>query len=67
LSIFIIDFSINAVQAMDRALIVDALPRDAQELGNAWASRMIGAGHVLGFFMLDRYTWLSVFDLTTKM
>ena len=37
---------------MDRALVVDILPRELQEIGNAWASRMIGAGHVLGFFML---------------
>jgi solute carrier family 45 protein 1/2/4 len=36
---------------MDRALIVDVLPLDEQELANAWAGRMIGVGHVMGFFM----------------
>ncbi|KZS96359.1 MFS general substrate transporter [Sistotremastrum niveocremeum HHB9708] len=68
ISIYLIDFSINAVQAMDRALIVDTLPSGLQDLGNAWASRMIGIGHVLGFFIggisLAQLPFLSVFGKT---
>ncbi|KIJ37094.1 hypothetical protein M422DRAFT_69504 [Sphaerobolus stellatus SS14] len=51
LSIYLIDFSINAVQAMDRALLVDILPISEQERGNAWAGRMFGVGSVFGFFV----------------
>ncbi|KAG8957705.1 hypothetical protein FRC03_009893 [Tulasnella sp. 419] len=51
LSIYCIDFSINAVQAADRALLVDLLPPSQQETGNAWAGRMFGIGSVAGFFV----------------
>ncbi|KAG6906712.1 hypothetical protein DXG01_012453 [Tephrocybe rancida] len=51
LSIYLIDFSINAVMAMDRALVVDTLPPAAQASGNAWAARMLGIGAVIGFFV----------------
>ncbi|KAG6864294.1 hypothetical protein C0991_010765 [Blastosporella zonata] len=51
LSIYLIDFSINAVMAMDRALLVDTLPPAAQSSGNAWAARMLGIGAVVGFFV----------------
>ncbi|KAG6849814.1 hypothetical protein H0H93_004763 [Arthromyces matolae] len=51
LSIYLIDFSINAVMAMDRALVVDTLPPAAQASGNAWAARMLGVGAVIGFFV----------------
>ncbi|KAG8871456.1 hypothetical protein FRB98_000773, partial [Tulasnella sp. 332] len=50
-SIYCIDFSINAVQAADRALLVDILPPSQQEVGNAWAGRMFGLGSVAGFFV----------------
>lgn len=46
-----IDFSINAVQAVDRALIVDTIPASHQPDANAWAARMLGIGSVVGFFM----------------
>ncbi|KAI0279577.1 major facilitator superfamily domain-containing protein [Russula aff. rugulosa BPL654] len=49
-SIYCIDFSINAVQAVDRALLVDILPRAEQAKGNAWAAIMLGIGSVGGFF-----------------
>ena len=39
------------VQAADRALLVDILPKTQQELGNAWAGRMLGVGSVFGFFL----------------
>ncbi|KAF9269522.1 hypothetical protein L218DRAFT_1072355 [Marasmius fiardii PR-910] len=51
LSIYVIDFSINAVQAMDRALVVDSLPSALQPAGNAWAAKMLAIGNVVGFFV----------------
>ncbi|KAH7882867.1 major facilitator superfamily domain-containing protein [Phlebopus sp. FC_14] len=51
LSIYCIDFSINAVQALDRALLVDTLPTSEQPSGNAWAARMLAIGSVAGFFV----------------
>ncbi|KAJ7260550.1 MFS general substrate transporter [Mycena rebaudengoi] len=51
LSIFIIDFAVNAVQATDRALLVDTLPPSAQAAGNACAALMLGTGSVVGFFV----------------
>ncbi|GLB40043.1 putative MFS/sugar transport protein [Lyophyllum shimeji] len=50
-AIYVIDFSINAVMAMDRALLVDTLPPSSQAAGNAWAARMLGIGAVVGFFV----------------
>lgn len=50
-SIYLIDFSINAVMSTDRALIVDTLPPSQQEAANAWAGRMSGIGGVSGFFV----------------
>ncbi|KAI8643503.1 major facilitator superfamily domain-containing protein [Parasitella parasitica] len=50
-SIYILDFSINCVQASCRALIVDSLPPSQQEDGTAWAGRMVGLGNVAGYFM----------------
>lgn len=50
-AIYVMDFSINAVQAVDRALVVDVLPTGLQAAGNAWAATMLGAGSVAGFFV----------------
>lgn len=49
LSIYAVDFAINAVQSTCRSLIVDTLPIAQQPLGSAWASRMIAIGHLLGY------------------
>ena len=51
LSIYLMDFSLNAVMAMDRALLVDTLPPDMQASGHAWAARMQAFGAVIGFFV----------------
>ncbi|KAF7308489.1 hypothetical protein HMN09_00697900 [Mycena chlorophos] len=51
LSIYLLDFSVNAVMAADRALVVDLLPPSMQNEANAWAARMIGFGGILGFFV----------------
>ena len=48
LSIYVVDFAINAVQHSCRSLIVDTLPIPKQQLGSAWASRMIAIGHLVG-------------------
>jgi solute carrier family 45 protein 1/2/4 len=37
------------VQAAIRAFIVDNCPTHQQELSNAWASRMVGVGNILGY------------------
>ncbi|KAF7342251.1 MFS general substrate transporter [Mycena venus] len=50
-AIFVIDFSINAVMAVDRALLVDILPPAQQAAGNACAAFMLGGGSVVGFFV----------------
>ena len=49
LSIYAVDFAINAVQSSCRSLIVDTLPISKQQLGSAWASRMVAVGHLLGY------------------
>lgn len=58
-SIFVTDFAINAVQTCCRAIIVDLLPPEEQELGNGWAGRMIASGHLLGYFLgtMDLVFW----------
>ena len=45
------DLTRLSVQAVDRALIVDILPRAEQAEGNAWAAVMLGLGSVTGFFL----------------
>ncbi|GAB7347981.1 hypothetical protein MBLNU459_g5482t3 [Dothideomycetes sp. NU459] len=47
LSIYALDFAINAVQSSCRSLIVDTLPIPKQQLGSAWASRMVAIGHLV--------------------
>ncbi|CAB4476011.1 sugar transporter [Rhizophagus irregularis] len=50
LAFYCLDFSINAVQASCRALILDIPPLYQQETGNAWAGRMLHIGNVIGYF-----------------
>ncbi|KAJ9057605.1 hypothetical protein DSO57_1021018 [Entomophthora muscae] len=47
----ILDIAINTIQAVSRALIVDVLPVSLQDLGNAWAGKMLGLGNVIGYLM----------------
>lgn len=51
LCIYTLDFSINAVQACCRSLIVDTLPISQQQAGSAWASRLVAAGHLASYFI----------------
>lgn len=64
LSVYLLDFAINAgkfhplrklivVQAACRAIIVDTLPAHKQEIGNAWAGRMVAGGHLVGYTMFS--------------
>ena len=48
-AMYVLDFSINTVQAGIRAFIVDNAPAHQQESANAWASRITGVGNVLGY------------------
>ncbi len=49
IAMYLLDFSINTVQAGIRAFIVDNAPAHQQESANAWASRVTGIGNVLGY------------------
>ncbi|KAJ1960938.1 hypothetical protein IWQ62_004040, partial [Dispira parvispora] len=50
-SFYVLDFSINAVQACLRALVLDVAPLAQQEVANAYAGRMLMLGSALGYFM----------------
>ncbi|KIW09378.1 hypothetical protein, variant [Verruconis gallopava] len=49
LAIYGVDFAINAVQACGRGLISDTLPLSKQQMGSAWASRMVAVGSLIGY------------------
>ncbi|KAJ2906692.1 general alpha-glucoside permease [Zalerion maritima] len=47
--VYVLDFSINTVQAAIRAFIVDCAPSHQQEAANAMASRVVGVGNIIGY------------------
>ncbi|KAK8140262.1 hypothetical protein PG984_000328 [Apiospora sp. TS-2023a] len=49
LSIYIVDFSINAVMSAARSLVVDTLPISKQQDGAAWGGRISSIGHLIGY------------------
>ncbi|KAK1778809.1 hypothetical protein QBC45DRAFT_413009 [Copromyces sp. CBS 386.78] len=51
LSLYCVDFAINAVMSCARSLVVDTLPIQKQQSGAAWASRMGSLGHIIGYGM----------------
>jgi solute carrier family 45 protein 1/2/4 len=61
LFVYILDFSINTVQAGIRAFIVDCAPTHQQEDANAWAGRVTGVGNIIGYVSgyidLPRVMW----------
>ncbi|GAB7360307.1 hypothetical protein MBLNU230_g8064t1 [Neophaeotheca triangularis] len=61
LMIYVLDFSINVIQAGVRAFIVDNAPTHQQDEANAWASRVSGVGNILGYLSgyvnLPKYMW----------
>ena len=50
-SVFVLDFSVNAVMSSHRALLVDTLPVSEQDIGNAWMGRMGAAGGLLSYLV----------------
>lgn len=71
LSIFGIDFTVNAISALNRSLLYDLLPRTpaSQENANAWAARQAGVGALLGFLFGNLnlthsipFKWLQIFN-----
>ncbi|KAG1457148.1 hypothetical protein G6F46_007409 [Rhizopus delemar] len=50
-SFYFLDFTLNAVQAICRALILDIPPLWQQELANAWSARMSNTAMVIGYFV----------------
>ncbi|KAK5109526.1 hypothetical protein LTR62_006978 [Meristemomyces frigidus] len=61
--IYVLDFVINIAQSTCRALVVDALPIEKQQLGSAWVSRMSGVGKLMmyGLGALDLKAWTGNF------
>ena len=49
LTIYVTDFSINITQSSSRSLIVDTLPIAKQQLGSAWATRMVAVGSLVTY------------------
>ncbi|OBZ89630.1 General alpha-glucoside permease [Choanephora cucurbitarum] len=63
-SFYFLDFTLNAVQAICRALILDIPPLWQQDVANAWSARMSNTAMVVGYFVgfvdLVRYLpWLG--------
>ena len=50
-SVFVLDFSINAVMASHRALLIDTLSVSEQDIGGAWMGRMGAAGGLLSYLV----------------
>lgn len=61
--IYVLDFVINIAQSTCRALVVDTLPIEKQQLGSAWVSRQGGIGHLLVYAIgaLDLNAWMGGF------
>ncbi|KAG2198769.1 hypothetical protein INT47_010555 [Mucor saturninus] len=50
-SFYFLDFTLNAVQAICRALILDVPPLWQQDDANAWSARMSNSAMVIGYFV----------------
>jgi len=48
-SFYLLDFALNALQASLRNLLLDVTPPEQLNAGNAWHSRMINAGNIVGY------------------
>ncbi|KAI5365402.1 putative major facilitator superfamily, MFS transporter superfamily [Septoria linicola] len=61
LMVYVLDFSINVIQAGLRAFVVDNAPTHQQDTANAWASRLLGIGNIVGYLFgyanLPKYLW----------
>ncbi|PHZ17012.1 MFS general substrate transporter [Rhizopus microsporus ATCC 52813] len=63
-SFYFLDFTLNAVQAICRALILDIPPLWQQEYANAWSARMSNTAMVFGYFigfidLVNFFPWLG--------
>lgn len=48
-SFYLLDFALNALQASLRNLLLDVTPPSQLNAGNAWHSRMLNAGNIVGY------------------
>jgi solute carrier family 45 protein 1/2/4 len=59
--VYVLDFSVNVIQAGIRAFIVDNAPLHQQDTANAWANRMSNVGNIIlyifGYIDLPRHLW----------
>lgn len=46
---YLLDFSLNALQASLRNLLLDVTPPSQLNSGNAWHGRMTHAGNIIGY------------------
>ncbi|GAA5803649.1 hypothetical protein HPULCUR_009132 [Helicostylum pulchrum] len=63
-SFYFLDFTLNAVQAICRALILDVPPLWQQEYANAWSARMSNCAMVVGYFvgfinLVQYFPWMG--------
>ncbi|KAI9258004.1 major facilitator superfamily domain-containing protein [Phascolomyces articulosus] len=63
-SFYFLDFTLNAVQAICRALILDIPPLWQQDEANAWSARMCNSAMVIGYFvgfvdLVELLPWLG--------
>ncbi|KAG6001441.1 hypothetical protein E4U21_004330 [Claviceps maximensis] len=49
LSIYVLDFAVNAIMSCARSLIVDVLSLEKQQAGAAWANRMGAVGSIISY------------------
>lgn len=57
MSFYLLDFALNALQASLRNLLLDVTPPEQLNAANAWHSRMLNAGNIIGFgFGMDHPT-----------
>lgn len=66
IGVYLLDFSISAIQASSRAYIVDNVPTNQQQLANAMAAILIGTFNIIGYFLgsINLTSFLSVFGNT---
>ena len=48
-SFYVLDFALNALQASLRNLLLDVTPPAQLNAANAWHSRMLNAGNIVGY------------------
>lgn len=59
-SFYLLDFALNALQASLRNLLLDVTPPEQLNAGNAWHSRMLNAGNIVGYgFGMDEH-WSAI-------